>query len=445
MNKTPPPLPPQATPHCELCAANANQPVGPTTVSRRAFVKGSLVVVSVGMAMPSIFSRAARAASRSSAAGPAFQDSGKVLIVVQMAGGNDGLNTVVPYTDPRLPKLRSTLLTTQADLSVKLNDSLGLHPGLAAFKPLWDAGQLAVVSNVGYPNPSLSHFQSMDIWETMDPEERQGWLGRYLAGLIDADGHPLSGMEIGPDLNPALQALSAPVATLTSPQTFSLGGAGMSPGRSQLLTATLDRIYKAYPKAAPYAALLAQTEASSFAAATMLKKVGPGYQPKATYPPGPFGNGLKVFAEAIIAGVGMRVGYITLGGFDTHREQAAQHAQLLALLSTGVSAFLNDMAAQGHADEVAVMTWSEFGRRPQENASLGTDHGTAAPLFLAGAGVRGGVYGDPPDLANLDPLGNLVFQTDFRQIYATVLEGWLKVPADTVIPNQYQPLPLLSA
>lgn len=426
---------------CGLCAPSG---IEAGTVSRRAFIKGSVAVVSVGMAMPSIFSRAARAASASRVDAPGFQDSGRVLIVVQMAGGNDGLNTVVPYTDPRLAQLRSTLLTVEAALGFKLNAALGVHPGLTAFKPLWDAGQLAVVSNVGYPNPSLSHFQSMDIWETMDPSERDGWLGRYLSGLVDADGHPLAGIDVATGVSPALAALSAPVATLTSAQGFRLEGAGRTPGQTAVLTATLDRLYKAYPKSAPYAALLAQTEANTFAAVDLLAKAGPVYTPKVTYPPGPFGNGLQVFAEAIVADVGMRVGYITLGGFDTHRAQADQHAQLLALLSSGVAAFLSDLAAQGRSDQVAVMTWSEFGRRPQENASAGTDHGTAAPLFLAGAGVKGGVYGDPPDLANLDANGNLAFQTDFRSVYATVLEGWLKVPADTVIPARYQPLPLLA-
>jgi len=425
---------------CEICARGAE----PTEVTRRAFIKGSVAVVSVGMAMPSVFSRTVRTASTSKMAGGTFQDSGKVLIVVQMAGGNDGLNTVVPFTDPKLATLRPTLITREQDLAFKLNGSLGLHPGLAAFKPLWDAGHLAVVSNVGYPDPSLSHFQSMDIWETMDPQERQGWLGRYLAGLVDRDGHPLAGIDITTALSPALNALSAPVATMSSPQSFSLVGAGESPGQTALLAATLDRIYRAYPKAAPYAALLAQTEQNSFSAAKLLTKVGGAYQPKATYPPGPFGNGLKVLAEAIVAGIGMRVGYITLGGFDTHRDQAGQHARLLALLSTGIAALLDDLGAQGKGSDVSVMTWSEFGRRPQENASGGTDHGTAAPLFLAGAGVKGGVYGDPPDLGNLDANANLKFQTDFRQVYATVLEGWLKVPADGVIPKQYTPLPLLA-
>ena len=425
---------------CELCSP----PPEPGQISRRAFVKGSMAVVSVGMAMPSVFSRAVQTATTSRVAGPSFLDAGRVLIVVQMAGGNDGLNTVVPFTDPHLAGLRPTLVTREQDLAFKLNGALGVHPGLAAFKPLWDAGQLAVVSNVGYPDPSLSHFQSMDIWETMDPRERQGWLGRYLAGLVDKDGHPLSGIDVATNLSPALQALSAPVATLTSPQSFSLQGAGETPAQSTLLAATLDRLYKAYPKAAPYAAVLSQTEQNSFAAAKLLTRVGPGYQPKATYPPGAFGNGLKVLAESIVAGVGMRVGYITLGGFDTHRDQANQHAKLLALLSTGISALLGDLTAQGKADNVAVMTWSEFGRRPQENASLGTDHGTAAPLFVVGPGVKGGVYGDPPDLANLDANDNLKFHTDFRQVYATVLESWLKIPADTVIPAQYRPLPLLA-
>ncbi|MDQ6747239.1 MAG: DUF1501 domain-containing protein, partial [Candidatus Dormibacteraeota bacterium] len=186
-----------------------------------------------------------------------------------------------------------------------------------------------------------------------------------------------------------------------------------------------------------------QTEANTMSAAKMLQAAGATYKPMTTYPAGPFGNGLQVLAEAIVQDLGMRVGYITLGGFDTHRTQEQAHDRLLALLATGIQAFIGDLQAHGKSRDVAVMTWSEFGRRAQENASGGTDHGTAAPLLVAGDGVKGGVYGDPPALGNLDKNGNLPFQTDFRQVYATMLEGWLKVPSDTVIPSTYRPLPLL--
>jgi uncharacterized protein (DUF1501 family) len=427
---------------CEICEGGSIADSG-SAVSRRAFIKGSMAVVSVGLAMPSIFSKAVEAASASQLVGGAFQDNGKILVVVQMAGGNDGLHTVIPWNDPALPKLRSTLIQREDQLAFKLNDRLGLHGALAPFKDLWSAGNLAVVENVGYPNPSLSHFQSMDIWETMDLEGREGWLGKYLAGLVDKDGHPLSGVEIGANLNPALRALSSPVATFTNPKSFSLEGQGASAAETQLRVAALDRVYRAYPEAAPYAALLQQTEKNTIAAAKMLSDAGAAYQPKATYPNGPFGNGLQVLAEAIVQELGMRVGYITLGGFDTHRGEKDAHDKLLALLSSGIQAFLGDLKAHGKSKDVVVMTWSEFGRRAQENASGGTDHGTAAPLFIAGEGVQGGVYGDPPDLANLDKNGNLQFQTDFRQVYATVLEGWLQVPSDAVIPASYKALPLL--
>jgi uncharacterized protein (DUF1501 family) len=430
---------------CEVCAPQQVLRDATGNVSRRAFMKGGFTVVSVGMAMPSIFSRAVEAAGVSSTAGATFQDNGKTLIVIQMAGGNDGINTVIPFNDPQLPKVRTTLTQPESQLSVKLNDKLGLHSALAPLKDLWSGGQLAVVENVGYPNPSLSHFQSMDVWETMDLEGREGWLGKYLAGLVDKDGHPLSGIEVSTGLNPALKALAAPVATFTTPQAFSLEGVGKSPAETSIRVSALDKVYKAYPESAPYAALLHQTEANTLAASNMLQAAGAGYKAMAQYPAGPFGNGLQVLAEAVVQDLGMRVGYITLGGFDTHRAQKDTHDRLLALLASGIQAFLADLKAHGKSDNVAVMTWSEFGRRAQENASGGTDHGTAAPLFIAGDGVKGGVYGDPPNLGSLDKNGNLVFQTDFRQVYATMLGGWLKVPADTVIPASYQALPLLNA
>jgi len=209
------------------------------------------------------------------------------------------------------------------------------------------------------------------------------------------------------------------------------------------LAAALDKVYKAYPESAPYAALLHQTEQNTLAASKMLQAAGTSYTAMATYPAGPFGNGLQVLAEAVVENLSMRVGYITLGGFDTHKAQAGTQDKLLALMASGIQALLADLKAHGRSQDVAVMTWSEFGRRAQENGSGGTDHGTAAPLFLAGDGVKGGVYGDPPALDKLDKNGNLPFQTDFRQVYATVLERWLKVPADTVIPSSYKTLPLI--
>jgi uncharacterized protein (DUF1501 family) len=428
-------------PHCPACERESRR--NTAGVSRRAFMKGGFTVISVGMAMPSIFSKAVEAAGTAGGAKAAFQDSGKVLVVIQLAGGNDGIDTVIPFADPKLAGLRPTLKQTEAQLAFKLNDSLGMHSSLAPLKDLWTGGKLAVVENVGYPNPSLSHFQSMDIWETMDLEGREGWLGKYLSGLVDKDGHPLAGIGVGNAMSPALRAISAPVSTFSDPRSFSLEGGAASTAETRLRVAALEKVYRAYPESAPYAALLHQTEANTMAAAKMLEAAGASYKPAAKYPAGPFGNGLQVLAEAIVQDLGMRVGYITLGGFDTHRTQKATHDRLLGLLASGIQSFLADLQAHGKANDVVVMTWSEFGRRAQENASGGTDHGTAAPLFIAGNGVKGGVYGDPPALGNLDKNGNLPFQTDFRQVYATMLEGWLKVPSDTVIPASFKALPLL--
>ncbi|MEA2683075.1 MAG: hypothetical protein QOK05_1403 [Chloroflexota bacterium] len=430
-------------PDCSACAAEARR-TG-SRVGRRAFLKGGFTVISVGMAMPSIFSKAVEAAGQPGSARATFEDNSKVLIVIQLAGGNDGIDTVIPFNDPRLPSLRPTLKQSESQLAFKLNDQLGMHSALAPLKDLWTKGHLAVVENVGYPNPSLSHFQSMDIWETMNLDGREGWLGKYLSGLVDKDGHPLAGIQVGNAMNPALRALSAPVATFSDPRTFTIEGTGSSTAETDLRVAALEKVYRAYPESAPYAALLQQTEANTIASSRLLHAATAAYKPLAKYPAGPFGNGLQVLAEAIVQDLGMRVGYITLGGFDTHRGQGAAHDKLLALLAGGIEALMADLGAHGKSKDVTVMTWSEFGRRAQENGSGGTDHGTAAPLFIAGEGVKGGVYGDPPALDKLDKNGNLPFQTDFRQVYATMLEGWLKVPADTVIPAGYRPLPLLLA
>src|SRR6266487_561715 len=331
-------------------------------LSRRAMIKDGMLVVSAGIIMPAIFSRGLASAKALSQEGARFSQaaSDHTLIVVQLAGGNDGLNTVVPYTDALYNKMRPTLAIPESQV-LTLDGRLGFHPNLAPLKKIWDEGHLAVVEGVGYPNQSLSHFQAMDIWQTLDLSGNgsEGWLGKLVSGLVDKDGHPFKSLDIGTQTAPALTSINAQVPTLIN-------------------------LYNSYPRTAPYAALLDTTALNAQDGSKQLHAADTAYQAAVTYPTGAFGDGLKVLAEAIVAGLGLRVGYVTLGGFDTHANEKAVHDQLMQTLADGVSAFYNDLVKHGKADNVVIMTWSEFGRRVEENGSEGTDHGTAAPMFVLG-------------------------------------------------------------
>jgi uncharacterized protein (DUF1501 family) len=409
-------------------------------LSRRAMMKDGLLVVTAGMIMPSIFGRAVRAAHNAAQEGDryAFDAQGRTLIVVQMAGGNDGLNTIVPYNDSLYYQARPTLAIQQKDV-ITLDDRLGLNPSLQALKPFWDQSKLAIVEGVGYPNPSLSHFQAMDIWQTLDLNGQggDGWLGKYVAGLVDKDGHPFQSLDIGTQLPTALRALNAQVPTILQPQTYQLAPDARNPTGINARTQALMRLYDSYPKTAPYAALLDATAQNAQQGSKQILDADAAYKPAVQYPQNSFAAGLKVLAEVICQSLGLRVGYITLGGFDTHANQVKDQPALLQTLSEGLSAFYADLQAHGKADDVVIMTWSEFGRRVHENGNEGTDHGTAAPLFVLGNAVTGGFFGEPPDLGNLDQTGNLKFTIDFRQVYATVLDRWLGASSQAVLGGSY--------
>ncbi|MBX6772615.1 MAG: DUF1501 domain-containing protein [Chloroflexi bacterium] len=413
------------------------------SISRRDLVRSGLAVVSVGAFMPSIFTRAVAAAARDQSAGSAGNGPTRTLVIVQLAGGNDGLNTVIPYADAHYRQLRPTLGIPPEQV-LKLDDHLGLHPSLASLKALWDAGQLAIIENVGYDHPSLSHFQAMDIWQTADPEagRHQGWLSTLVGGAVDADGHPFRAVSIGPSLAPALCCPAIPPPALGSVTDYRLQPDPHYPAAAAARTAALNRLYASYTAPAPYAALLEATSRTAELSSATLQSVAGQYRAAASYPAGGLGEGLRLLAALISGDLGLRVGYVVLGGFDTHAAQAKHHADLLRTLADAVSAFFTDLRAHGKAENVLLMTWSEFGRRAAENASGGTDHGTAAPLFLIGPAVKKGIHGDPPDLARLDN-GNLRFQTDFRSVYATVLERWLEADSTAILGQRFAPIPLL--
>lgn len=409
-------------------------------LSRRALIKDGFLAVSAGMIMPSIFRRGIASARAQSIDGSRIAQaaSDRTLIVVQMAGGNDGLNTVVPIGDPLYRQLRPTLAIPEANV-LPLDTRLGLHPNLAPLKQLWDGGHMAIVEGVGYPNQSLSHFQAMDIWQTLDLSGAgsEGWLGKLVAGWVDQEGHPFKAMDIGVQTAQALASISAPVPTLASINAYRIYPDPADTDHGNARLQALMKLYNSYPKTSPYAALLDTTALSAQVGSQTLHEADAKYQASVTYPTGPFAAGLKILAEAIVEGLGLRVGYVTLGGFDTHANQQATHDTLMKILADGLSAFYTDLSIHGKADNVVIMTWSEFGRRVEENGSLGTDHGTAAPMFVLGNAISKGVFGEPPSLSNLDNTGNLKYTTDFRSVYATVLDRWLGASSQDVLGGSF--------
>ncbi|HEX2035824.1 MAG TPA: DUF1501 domain-containing protein [Chloroflexota bacterium] len=424
-----------------------------TMLSRRIFIQDGFKVVSLGLALPHIFTRAVHAAGEEAGreggvlhtAGEATGDplAKRTLVVVQMAGGNDGLNTVIPYADGLYYDQRRNLAIPEGEV-IKLDDRFGLHPAMGGFKSLWDDGKLAVVHGVGYPNPSYSHFKSMDIWYTADPEGRgsEGWLAKLVKGTVDRRGHPFAGFAAGAALPPALMSPDYAVPSVDNVNNFKIlpdpRHAADAPARNKALV----QLYDAYPGGAPFAQVLQSTEQNTLASVDQLQKAHAAYKPAVEYPKDGFGSGLKLLAETITGGLGVKVGYITIGGFDTHSNQKNQHTRLLQYLSDGLKAFWEDLTAHGMADDVMIMTWSEFGRRVGENGSNGTDHGAAGPQFIIGNGLKPGHWGDPVSLSDLDK-GNLRFTTDFRSVYSTVMDGWLGAPAEKLLGARFPNLGFL--
>jgi uncharacterized protein (DUF1501 family) len=407
--------------------------------TRRDFLRQGLVLVSVGFAAPAFLARTGLAAELPS--GSSSSASRRILVVVQLSGGNDGLNTVVPYADPLYRQLRPQLAVGEGEV-LPLNAALGLHPALAPLKARFDAGQLAVVLGVGYPNPDRSHFRSMDIWHTAEPADyaRTGWLGRYLSGCQCAGGEKAGGIAVGQSLPRAFWTENLFVPALTNLGTYRFQTDPRSPAdrAAQLRAkAALDAAHEALR---PYAEFLGQQSLNALASADELSRVARGWSTAVSYPDGPFAQGLKLVAQLIAGDLGTRVFYVTLGGFDTHANQKNTQQRLLEQLAGGLDAFQQDLEAMGKADQVLTMTFSEFGRRARENGSQGTDHGTAEPLFLLGTGLRPGLYGAQPRLDQLDGQGDLQHDVDFRAVYATVLSRWLGADADAVLGGPFERL-----
>jgi uncharacterized protein (DUF1501 family) len=364
-----------------------------------------------------------------------------VLVVIELSGGNDGLNTLVPFEDPLYYKNRPTLALPKAEL-IKLSDTAGLHPQLAGLGELFRQGQLAVVQGVGYPEPDRSHFRSMEIWHTASTNKSApptGWLGRLLDETPQAEGGQLAGLSLTASLPQAFQAEKFIVPVVR--QLAELEGEGQEASPRAKLQRKLSTAPSA---AASQVAFLRKQAEAVYLASERIKQAAAKYESKVMYPESELGSQLRQAAQIISAGLGARILFASQDGYDTHAAQADSHAELLAALSASLSAFQQDLAALKAADRVLVMVFSEFGRRVDENGSRGTDHGAASCMLVAGSRVQGGLTGRHPSLEQLGD-GDLIFTTDFRSVYATLLDGWLGAGAAHLLGEPFPRLDLIRA
>ncbi|HEY8744345.1 MAG TPA: DUF1501 domain-containing protein [Chloroflexota bacterium] len=414
--------------------------------TRRDFLQRGGLFLGLGMLAPAFVTRAVEAAGEMPLAGTASSKTS--LVVIQLGGGNDGLNTVVPYADKTYYSLRPTLAVAQGDV-LPVSGAVGLHPGLAALKPLYDSGSLAIMQGVGYPNPNRSHFRSTDIWTTAEPDTNgtTGWLGRYIDAQCCGTTAPnqtendLEGVQFGNILSKALWTQHAMVPAVGSLQQFRLATDPHYPTTHDTRINTFRQIYSQQAGTDAYEGLLTHAGLAALDTSDVLTKVAGGYKTTIKYGTDPFSQSLRQIAQLIHADLGTRVYYASLGSFDTHANERRVHDTLLKTFADGMSAFTQDLQALGKSDQVAMMTFSEFGRRVKENAGNGTDHGTAAPMFLLGSKLKGGLYGATPSLTDLDTNGDLKFGIDFRQVYSTLLQDWLGADAPSVLDgNSYASL-----
>ncbi len=411
-------------------------------ITRREFVKNGVAAFTVSIAAPAFLSDLARAQGASS----------RNLVVLDLSGGNDGLSTLVPYTDtfyysrrPTLAIPAGTVLQIGSDSSGK---PLGLHPRLTGLRGVFNQGRLAVIQRVGYQNSSRSHFSGADIWSTANPPQTagNGWVGRYLSTLGPLD--PLAVWTTTGDTPHALQAPGVAVAAIPSISGYAFASPN-SGAEAALERATATAIASHVPVNQPHLAFVGATVQDAMATLDRVASVGT-YKPSATYPNNGFGQALQMIAGAMSKGIGTRVFFVQTGGFDTHATQDTNNTngayyRLMATLDDGLTAFYNDLKNTGLINTTLLLSFSEFGRRITENGSRGTDHGAASVMFAMGGLVRGGIYGTAASLnpAGSNPTlenggGDVTFETDFRSAYAQVIDNWLGGDSNAVLGGSFK-------
>jgi len=440
--------------------------------TRREFLRrtvlGSALTWTVPAFLADTFS-ALQAQAAGSATQPVTGRDATILVVLQMAGGNDGINTVVPYANDFYHRARPKIGLHAGDV-LALNDEIGLHGALKGFKQLYDAGQLSVIQGVGYPNPNRSHFRSTEIWQTASDSaqvEKYGWLGRYFDNAC-AGADPAVGVTIGSQLPEAFFAAKPKGVCFTNPQNYRFiangadteesyrklneletTGPGLTPddGSGEMLNSggSIAQLPAGMPMTGGRVIdFISRTALDAQHSSDEIRGVAARVQNQAEYPASPLAGSLKLVARLIGGGLPTRVYYVSQGGYDTHTNQVATQSRLLQDLGDSMQAFVADLKAQGNLPRVLVMTFSEFGRRVAENANGGTDHGAAAPMFLVGGQVKAGLLGKYPSLAPPDLFqGDVKYNVDFRSVYAGVLENWLQTKSAPILGRQFPPLPVV--
>jgi uncharacterized protein (DUF1501 family) len=395
-------------------------------MKRKEFIQLS-VLGSTALLIPS-FIKAATMQQVISQAGA----NGKKLVVVQLSGGNDGLNTVIPYQNDIYYKLRPTLALKKQDM-LALNDELALNCALGGLRSLYDQGYVSIINNVGYPNPDRSHFRSMDIWHSASDSDTYlttGWLGRYLDSQCSGCAKPYSAIEIDDTLSLAMKGDRIKGLALHDTKLFySLAKELRQEVKPATTNDNLNYLFKT----------LAETEESAY----YLYAKSKIYRSPVSYPDDGFAKNLKTIAELICSGADTTVFYASLSGFDTHVNQMGQQESNLTKVSGALEAFVADLKQAGKLDDVLVLVFSEFGRRVQQNGSNGTDHGKANNVFLISSKLtKAGIYNSSPDLAQLDE-GDVAYGIDFRSIYATILKKWLRADDEQVLHHRFEQLTFL--
>ncbi len=364
----------------------------------------------------------------------------RAFVIVNLVGGNDGLNCVVPHGDPTYYRLRPSLAVPASEV-LAIDAQTGLNPTMRGLKALYDRGMVAIVQGVGYPHPDHSHFRSSEIWQTAAPTtyEHTGWLGRYLDDAGLPQSNLFNGVAIAQILPEVLASGHADVPAVSNVREYRLRVDGTARGRSAFAAVAGDAHL---PFDSPYLGHVMAIEEHAQRGSEELPHLIAGYTAKASYPATPLGRSLALAAQIVGSNLGTKVLYVQHGSFDTHVSQKATQDALLGEFSDAIAAFYADLAAHGNDRRVLTMTFSEFGRRIAENGNRGTDHGEASPLFLIGGGVKGGLYGSAPDLSATS-MGNVAFTTDFRRVYATVLERWLGRPSQPILAGSFPTLPML--
>lgn len=397
--------------------------------TRREALKACLCGIGAGMggAVPALFSQLAQAATA----------PGRILVVLELSGGNDGLNTLVPYADDAYYRHRPKI-GIRPDRLRRIDERFGFNTGMAGFEKLYKDGKMAIVHGCGYAQPSFSHFTSMAYWHTGAPNsgEEYGWVGR-LADHIDPALTPNFIVNIDEAQSLAVSARQHVPVVFDEPESF--GRKGLYQQRP-----LLDQLPAELKDANPSRRYLLEVARSAREASQLVRDAWQKYRTPVDYGIAPID--LPKISALIAAGMPTRLYYTSYrhNAFDTHVQQSDLHQRLLTYVSDAVSGFMKDLERIGRADDVTVLVFSEFGRRVPENTSLGTDHGTANHMYFIGRQVKGGHYGKVPSLTELDEGDNLVFTTDFRRVYATAIEGWLKSPSQAVLRGRFETFPVFA-